>query len=197
MRLRKLGLISALLAASFVATGASAAHLFEGSTLKVAYYFPKFGVLYNGSPPVEVTVAPGGTIVTDDLFPIPGQNHPFILTIHDDEINVVYKVDTGWVDRPFNGLTIWDAYNDVHPSIVGVEILANDSRPGWLLQPERVTFNSGSIFINWAGTEWLAGGQLSIRVLSAPAPEPSTWALMIIGFGSAGAMLRRRKAVVA
>jgi len=28
-------------------------------------------------------------------------------------------------------------------------------------------------------------------------PEPSTWALMIMGFGSAGAMLRRRKAVVA
>ena len=28
-------------------------------------------------------------------------------------------------------------------------------------------------------------------------PEPSTWALMILGFGSAGAMLRRRKAVFA
>jgi hypothetical protein len=28
-------------------------------------------------------------------------------------------------------------------------------------------------------------------------PEPSTWALMILGFGGAGAMLRRRKTVVA
>ena len=28
-------------------------------------------------------------------------------------------------------------------------------------------------------------------------PEPATWALMIMGFGSAGAMLRRRKSVVA
>jgi hypothetical protein len=28
-------------------------------------------------------------------------------------------------------------------------------------------------------------------------PEPSTWALMILGFGSAGAMLRRRRTVVA
>lgn len=28
-------------------------------------------------------------------------------------------------------------------------------------------------------------------------PEPGTWALMIMGFGAAGAMLRRRKAVVA
>ncbi len=28
-------------------------------------------------------------------------------------------------------------------------------------------------------------------------PEPGTWALMIVGFGSAGAMLRRRRALVA
>jgi hypothetical protein len=28
-------------------------------------------------------------------------------------------------------------------------------------------------------------------------PEPSTWAMMIIGFGAAGSMIRRRKAVVA
>ena len=28
-------------------------------------------------------------------------------------------------------------------------------------------------------------------------PEPATWAMMIIGFGAAGSMIRRRKAVVA
>ena len=28
-------------------------------------------------------------------------------------------------------------------------------------------------------------------------PEPGTWALMILGFGGAGAMLRRRRALVA
>ncbi|WP_296595179.1 PEPxxWA-CTERM sorting domain-containing protein [Phenylobacterium sp.] len=27
----------------------------------------------------------------------------------------------------------------------------------------------------------------------SPAPEPATWALMIVGFGSAGAMLRRTR----
>ena len=31
----------------------------------------------------------------------------------------------------------------------------------------------------------------------APVPEPATWAMMIIGFGAAGSMIRRRKAVVA
>ena len=28
-------------------------------------------------------------------------------------------------------------------------------------------------------------------------PEPASWALMIMGFGAAGAMIRRRKAVAA
>jgi len=30
---------------------------------------------------------------------------------------------------------------------------------------------------------------------SAPVPEPATWAMMIMGFGTAGAMVRRRRAV--
>ena len=32
---------------------------------------------------------------------------------------------------------------------------------------------------------------------TTPVPEPTTWALMIMGFGTAGAMLRRRRTVVA
>ena len=32
---------------------------------------------------------------------------------------------------------------------------------------------------------------------TAGVPEPATWAMMIIGFGAAGSMIRRRKAVVA
>ena len=34
-------------------------------------------------------------------------------------------------------------------------------------------------------------------VIGGPVPEPATWALMIMGFGGAGAMLRRRRQVVA
>ena len=32
---------------------------------------------------------------------------------------------------------------------------------------------------------------------TGPIPEPATWAMMILGFGAAGSMIRRRKAVVA
>ncbi len=36
-----------------------------------------------------------------------------------------------------------------------------------------------------------------LRVDTAGVPEPATWAMMIIGFGAAGSMIRRRKAVIA
>ena len=32
---------------------------------------------------------------------------------------------------------------------------------------------------------------------SAAVPEPATWAMMILGFGAAGAMLRQRRAALA
>lgn len=38
---------------------------------------------------------------------------------------------------------------------------------------------------------------IEIAFTPSVAPEPSTWAMMIIGFGSAGAMIRRRKALTA
>jgi hypothetical protein len=40
-------------------------------------------------------------------------------------------------------------------------------------------------------TNLFPGGE--IRGQLAPVPEPATWAMMLIGFGLAGAMLRRRK----
>ncbi len=42
----------------------------------------------------------------------------------------------------------------------------------------------GSTFTNYAFT-------------GSATPEPATWAMMIIGFGAAGSMIRRRKAVIA
>jgi hypothetical protein len=41
------------------------------------------------------------------------------------------------------------------------------------------------------------GGPLVYAVLPSAAPEPGTWALMIGGFGLAGATLRRRSAIAA
>ena len=39
--------------------------------------------------------------------------------------------------------------------------------------------------------------EYTVTDYSASVPEPATWAMMIVGFGAAGSMIRRRKAVVA
>jgi hypothetical protein len=70
----------------------------------------------------------------------------------------------------------------------------------------------GNQFINWTGTAYgdfelrteeaynsttyvrFQGVDVAVTVVGAPAiPEPATWALMIAGFGMAGAAVRRRK----
>lgn len=49
----------------------------------------------------------------------------------------------------------------------------------------------------WIHADWLGGGQMNYRLYLTEAPEPATWALLIAGFGLAGAALRRRRIVSA
>ena len=47
---------------------------------------------------------------------------------------------------------------------------------------------------SWRGTFFYVGGyELSIGTLQTAVPEPSTWTMMLLGFGAAGMALRRRK----
>lgn len=58
---------------------------------------------------------------------------------------------------------------------------------------EHIVYGSGGAIL----LDARAGGVLDVEtltVLSTAVPEPATWALMITGFGGAGAMLRRRRA---
>ena len=47
------------------------------------------------------------------------------------------------------------------------------------------------------GSDKVFGGNPPPPVLPPGVPEPATWAMMIIGFGAAGSMLRRRRAAIA
>jgi hypothetical protein len=49
--------------------------------------------------------------------------------------------------------------------------------------------------VNRHGNYYYDSTGLSASITAVP--EPATWAMMIIGFGAAGSMIRRRRAVVA
>lgn len=77
---------------------------------------------------------------------------------------------------------------------------------GLLLAPGIVPAPGATIRLNLSQTFGysVAGGQafygdnrLGTVVLGGAVPEPATWAMMIIGLGAAGSMIRRRRAVTA
>jgi hypothetical protein len=59
-----------------------------------------------------------------------------------------------------------------------------------------VVFGSGQklLITGSAGPDSVYSGTATFELASAPVPEPAMWALMIVGFGGAGAMLRQGKA---
>lgn len=56
--------------------------------------------------------------------------------------------------------------------------------------------NDGTSYFN-IHTTTFGGGEIRGFLQVAPVPEPATWGLMILGFGAAGAALRRRRTAVA
>lgn len=90
---------------------------------------------------------------------------------------------------------------------IGSDVLASFSAKSGGLTPKTwynysgvKTFATGDYLISFAYDSRPAGFGADVvvdRVYAIAVPEPASWALMIAGFGSAGAMIRRRKAAIA
>lgn len=68
-------------------------------------------------------------------------------------------------------------------------------------EPNNWGGNEDYLIMNWSGTQWNdlpdSPGYGFVVEFSGGVPEPATWAMMIGGFGAAGAVLRRRKLALA
>ncbi len=83
----------------------------------------------------------------------------------------------------------------------GVGHEPNDS---WTLDTALVTSGTHTIHVNGqvfstgpVGTPRAASYGGTVNIESMAVPEPATWALMLTGFGGAGALLRRRRQAIA
>lgn len=57
-----------------------------------------------------------------------------------------------------------------------------------------VTLNNGVLTLDFRGTSWEKKSSAKIALAAAPAvPEPATWAMMLLGFGLIGGIMRRRR----
>lgn len=73
------------------------------------------------------------------------------------------------------------------------------SNTAWALQTVNFTaFAPTMLRFSAIGTSDSLGGYVdSIRLVGAPVPEASTWAMLVLGFGTAGAAMRRRRRMTA
>lgn len=172
----------AAIAATTLAAGAASATTL-GDTVNSTYYFPTASSFYNGGP--TFVVAPGllGTQFVDgnpilESFSTSGGTETYTFTFNTIGFNGCCA---------FNGIGLTDLTGANFGSITGVTGVpfGNAAVVGNKLQ------------ISWSGQSFNAGDTVSVT-LGVGVPEPAMWALMLMGFGGMGVMLRRdRKAALA
>ena len=115
------------------------------------------------------------------LFSLNGlTNFSFYMGSPDTYNNMTFNLVGGGA-QVFNGPQIWDGPNFAGDRTKGFRVYYDFNGA----QVSSIQFESGSDAFEFDG---LAGTVV---------PEPDTWALMILGFGGVGAMLRNRRRLVA
>ena len=107
-----------------------------------------------------------------------------------------YNISYWYSPRPnvgsaSNGIELWIG-NTLLDSIAG----AGGSTTSWGLRSVDFTTTGGDLTFLAVGTSDSYGGYLDDITISTAVPEPATWAMMILGFGMVGGLLRRRRTAV-
>ena len=152
------------------------------------------------SPAAQAAVTLQSYLFTTSTHPFIGETATFTIA-YDDLTNAYslhdldFKVPGGaYFDMTNGGLAPHSTLPDVYligGLIYGVEVLDLPGpdfrlafRPTLAEQQTSVSYAGGSTY----------GLRGRLERLPSAVPEPSTWAMMITGFGAAGALLRRRRA---
>ena len=175
--------------AALFASESSAATGLVGSQVAVAVNYPALGdVLATAGP---VTVGSGVEFPSRSILP----GRDIELDIANSTITFLPNEFTTYGAASFNGfvLTFTGA-----PTITGVTYDAGLST----FAPTNISFTGDSVALNFAGAvarpSYLSTVDVSFASVAA-APEPATWALMLVGFAGLGFVgcRGRRKAIAA
>ena len=181
---------AAAIAAAMALGGISAAKAADltGTDVTISWLFPDESTTYAAQ---TVTVGAGPELVCPGNNVGSGLCVGFVdgasFDIGSNTLNLTITSGTdSWTGAGFNGYEFsglsaggpWTGYS-----------LSTDFSG---LDTSRVTFTPDAVFVNMQGITPNSGQSFTISLLSG-APEPSTWALMIGGFGLVGGTLRRRR----
>lgn len=176
---------SLLAAAMVIAAPASAASII-GETVNVSARYPTTESVYSN---------PGDRIVTDGVEYATGAfanyNSSFSVDVRDNSFVINSNSPTFFGIAPFNGFVLQLR------SLT--QFLSASVDPTSSLNPVSLSFDSDEIFVNFSGAGTSSPWSTTINFTTdavAAVPEPSTWMLMLLGFGAVGFAMRRSKGQV-
>lgn len=169
----------------------------DGTSATVTYNFPDLGTVYGGgNPSVSPFVIGAGVESVVDVEGVTFISIDFTdlgLTL---TFNTVLNAPT-WNESAFNGLVFT---GPGFPTITGLTILGGSTfgagNPGQL----NFSLVDDQLRLDWGGVQYNNGEVLNLgfsNLHGDPIPEPATWAMLILGFGTVGATLRRRNTAIA
>ena len=102
----------------------------------------------------------------------------------------------------YNSLRIYDTANNLLLQVLGSQLPPADGNPASGSSNVRVNFAvTGLDRTNLGRLEFTSNGKAfeldDVAFATSAVPEPATWAMMITGFGLAGAAIRRRRTILA
>lgn len=184
--------LSCLAVPMLLATAPASATLL-GESFSARYYFPDSSSIYpNASVPPDFIVGPGveGSIDVEGVTDV---------TFDFDALSLAITFDTTldgptWTSTSFNGII----FTSATPLDVSGAFVVSTTLAGF--DNSRITISGNQIALNWQGLSYVDGTSISIGFSDlggSAVPEMATWAMMVAGFGLAGAALRARKTAVA
>jgi hypothetical protein len=160
-----------------------------GQDLTFNYYFPTYGTVYAGSPISFVADGSSNLSTSSNLEPATFS----VVSIAQNELQISYSYPGqghSLSDPSFDGFTISGPLGD--SPIVAAFVDPNSTQPG--LSNSTISFAANSVTVNLAGEVFTATSVGLIDVQFAPpVPEPSTWAMMMLGFAGLAFISYRRK----
>lgn len=182
----------ALAACALLTFAPASAATLVGDSLTVSYRFPDVDTVYGFATPTPASfiVGPGVESVVD----VEGVTN---IVIDFGASSLVIDFNTilsnpSWTGTPFNGVLFQGpgAAKIIGASVVSTTMAGFDN--------SRLYFSGGDFGLNWQGLSYDSGTSISVGLNLAPeVPEPSTWAMMLLGFAVLGVALRQRRLALA
>lgn len=167
-----------LIVSACALTMATASHAgLVGKTFDTYYAFPDIDTPYGFATATPATFVVGAGVETtfevEDVTSISADFSDSALTL---VLNTSLNQPT-WNATSFNGL-VFDLAAGGPLDIVSAAVDPGTTMAGF--DASRVVFDAGRIGINWAGLSYVDGTTVTVNFTSA-VPEPSTWALFVLG----------------